>query len=96
MRFLRYFLIFIFLIVALSFALLNANPIEVNYYIGISKLPLSLLLVITFAVGCVVGLFITISWYWRARWEGRKLAKKLAIAEKELTNLRTMPLKDLT
>lgn len=96
MRFLRYVFIFILLVIALSFALLNANPVEINYYIGTSKIPLSLLLVITFTIGCLIGLLITLTWYWRARWEGRKLSKKLAMAEKELTNLRTMPLKDLS
>ena len=96
MRIIRYLFIFILLILALTFALLNANPVEINYYIGAGKLPLSLLLVITFAIGCMVGLLITLAWYWRARWQGRKLAKKLALAEKELASLRAMPLKDLS
>lgn len=96
MRIIRYIFIFALLLLALSFALLNASPVEINYYVGLSKLPLSLLLVLTFAVGCVVGLFITLSWYWRARWEARKLSKKLALVEKELSNLRAMPLKDLS
>ena len=96
MRIIKYSLIFLFLLLALSFALLNANLVEINYYIGSSKLPLSLMLVVSFALGSIVGLLITMSWYWHARWEGRKLAKKLALAEKELSNLRTMPLKDLS
>ena len=96
MRFIRYILIFIFLILALSFALLNASPVDINYYLGVSKLPLSLLLVVSFALGCIVGLLITLSWYWKARWECHKVNKKLALAEKELANLRSMPLKDLS
>lgn len=96
MRIIKYVLIFILLLVVLSFALLNATPVEINYYIGTSKPALSLTLVISFAFGCVVGLLSTLSWYWHARWEGRKLTKKLALAEKELANLRAMPLKDLS
>ncbi len=96
MRVIRYIFIFILLLLVLSFALLNASPVDINYYVGNSRLPLSLLLVISFGVGCLIGLIITISWYWHARWEGHKVAKKLALAEKELTNLRTMPLKDIS
>jgi putative membrane protein len=96
MRFIQYIFVFVLLLVALTFALLNANPVEISYYVGTAKLPLSLLLVITFAIGCVIGLLITVSWYWRARWDARKLAKKLALSEKELANLRSMPLKDLS
>ena len=96
MRIIKYALIFILLLVVLSFALLNAAPVEINYYIGASKSTLSLMLVVSFALGCVTGLVSTLSWYWHARWEGRKIAKKLALAEKELANLRAMPLKDLS
>lgn len=96
MRVIRYFFTFLFLMMALGFALLNAGAVDVNYYLGTSRLPLSLLVILAFGVGCIVGLLITMSWYWRARWEGRKCAKKLALVEKELANLRAMPLKDLS
>jgi hypothetical protein len=96
MRIIKYVLIFILLLIVLSFALLNATPVDINYYVGVSKSPLSLMLVVSFALGCVIGLLATLSWYWHARWEGRKLSKKLALAEKELANLRAMPLKDLS
>jgi len=96
MRIIKYALIFVLLLVVLSFALLNATPVEMNYYIGTSKAPLSLMLVVGFALGCVTGLVSMLAWYWHARWEGRKIAKKLVLAEKELANLRAMPLKDFS
>lgn len=96
MRIVRYILIVLLLLFALSFALLNAGNVELNYYLGTVKIALSLLLVLTFAIGCVVGFLISMSWYLKARWEARKINKKLAETEKELASLRVMPLKDLS
>lgn len=95
MRILRYLLFIILLLLALSFALLNADPVAINYYLGVSQIPLSILLVFSFGIGCIIGLLVSMSWYLRSKWHSRKLCSRLELAEKELANLRTMPLKDI-
>lgn len=95
MRLLRYILFIIILLLALSFALLNANPVSINYYLGTSQIPLSILLVFSFGIGCIIGLLVSMSWYLRSKWHNRKLHQRLELVEKELANLRTMPLKDI-
>lgn len=95
MRILRYIVFIVLLLLALSFALLNADAVSINYYLGTSQVPLSILLVFAFGIGCIVGLLVSMSWYLRSKWHNRKLTQRLELAEKELTNLRTMPLKDI-
>lgn len=96
MRLIRYIVLIAILLIALGFALLNANQVTVNYYIGTRHMPLSLLLVFTFGLGCIVGLLTSLGWYFRASYQVYRLRKKLEVTEKELSNLRAMPLKDLS
>lgn len=96
MRLFRYVFFIVLLLLVLAFALLNADPVVLNYYLGSSKVPLSILLVFSFALGCILGLALSMGWYLRSKWQNRKLHQRLELAEKELTNLRTMPLKDLS
>ena len=96
MRILRYILFILLLLLALTFALLNAQAVNINYYLGVSQVPLSILLVFAFGIGCIVGLLVSMSWYLRSKWHNRKMAQRLELAEKELANLRTMPLKDIS
>lgn len=96
MRLLRYVFFIVLLLLVLAFALLNADSVSISYYLGTSKIPLSILLVFTFGIGCIIGLLVSMNWYLRSKWQNRKLAQRLELAEKELTNLRTMPLKDIT
>ena len=58
MRIATYLLVVIVIFFGFSFAVLNATVVTVNYYLGESSLPLSWLLVIVFAVGCLLGLAV--------------------------------------
>lgn len=40
----------------MTFATLNSESVTINYYLGQSTLPLSLLLVLVFALGCLTGM----------------------------------------
>lgn len=50
-------LLLFILVIALGtlFAVLNAEPVLFDYYLGQSEIPLSLLLVVALAVGVLVG-----------------------------------------
>ena len=94
MRIFNYILLVIILIVGVSFAGLNSGSVSINYYVGVWKLPLSLLIVISFAIGCLMGLLAGTTLYLRLKSQNFQLKNRIKLAEKEVSNLRTMPLQD--
>lgn len=88
-------IIIIFLVlIGVSFAGLNAEHVTLNYYFGELKLPLSLLLVLTLLLGCLLGIFAGFIAYLRQKSQIYKLRCRIKTFEKEISNLRTIPLKD--
>jgi lipopolysaccharide assembly protein A len=86
---------FIFLLVlGLGFALLNASPVELNYYFGRVELPLAFALVLTLATGTLLGLLGTLNMVFKLKRENMKLKKIIKASERELTQLRALPVKD--
>ena len=62
MRYIYIVLGFILFILILGFALRNAQAVELNYYLGLVwRAPLSLMLLITFVCGIVVGMIACLS-----------------------------------
>lgn len=94
MRIISFILIILIILLGVSFALLNSTSVSVNYYIGQRTLPLSLLIVYVFVIGCLVGLLVA-SWViLKSKVKIRRLRKRLELAEKEVQNLRAIPLQD--
>lgn len=81
-------------VLALTINLKNPQSVELNYYFGLQwEAPLVLVLTATFILGLVFGwLFMTFSVIKNKRVAG-KTRKQLAKVEKEVENLRTMPIK---
>jgi len=94
MRIFTYCIFALILIVGVTFACLNAEPVAINYYIGKHSLPLSLLLVLSFAFGGLLGLLASFFMYIKQKAKIYKLNSRINTAEKEIANLRTMPLKN--
>jgi len=94
MRIVNVLVILTLLVLGLTFAILNAEPVTINYYVGKDTLPLSFLLTIAFLTGALVGLLIALVGFFRARRENRQLRKRIDLAEAEVNNLRSIPLKD--
>jgi len=82
------------LVLGLSFSLLNAHPVTVEYYLGKTDLPLSLALVIALFLGAVLGVLASLGIVVRQRRALSKLRKRVNDAERELSQLRTLPIKD--
>lgn len=78
----------------LSFALLNAHPVSVDYYFGELGLPLSLLLVFMLIIGAGIGVLGCLSLLLSKANQVRRMRKQLASTEREVTQLRRLPLKD--
>lgn len=94
MRIISYFLLLAIVIFGMTFATLNSESVTINYYLGQSTLPLSLLLVGVFALGCLVGMVVGIWLLIKAKMTNYRLHQRLNMAEKEIDNLRAIPLQD--
>lgn len=94
MRMVTYVILALLLLVGITFACLNADPVLINYYFGKRTMPLSLLVVLTFTLGCLLGLLVGCIMTLKQKSKNYRLQHRIKIAEKELANLRTIPLKD--
>lgn len=89
-------LIFVLLLIGfgLSFALLNAEPVVLDYYLGEVSLPLSLVLTLALVLGAIIGLLAASGILIRQRREITRSRRRLGQMEKELGELRKLPLRD--
>lgn len=89
-----YWLFFVFMIVfASSFALKNDQSVSVNYYFGIEwSGPLFAILGITLAVGLILGAIAMFPYSIKAKSQAGKAKRELAKIEKEVENLRKLPI----
>lgn len=94
MRIISFFLLLAIVIFGMTFATLNSESVTVNYYFDESTLPLSLLLVIVFAFGCFIGMLVGLWLLLKAKLHNYRVSQKLSLAEKEIENLRAIPLQD--
>ncbi len=88
------FLLLLVVLLGLSFALLNAGSVELDYYFGSVSMPLSLLVVLVLILGAVLGVLAAMTMMLRRRREISSVRRRLAETEKELNELRRLPLKD--
>lgn len=94
MRILTYLLLLLIVILGISFASLNSQKVWINYYVGQERMVLSLLLVIVFVIGSLIGFIVGLWFYLKIKLKNYSLKQRLKMAEKEIQNLRTIPLKD--
>ena len=94
MRIISYFFVLTIIIFGLGFAALNSESVTINYYLDQSTLPLSLLLVIVFALGCLLGIIAGLWLLLKVKMQNYRLKQKLSLAGKEIANLRAIPLQD--
>ena len=84
----------ILLIIGILFAVLNAEPVTLHYYFGDKQLPLSLVIISSIIVGALLGIVASAVIILQLKRDNARLRKLSATSEKELKNLRTMPIKD--
>lgn len=94
MRIISYFILLIIILFGMTFATLNSESVTINYYFNQSALPLSLLLVLVFALGCLIGIIAGLWLLIKTKLLNYRLRQRLQLAEKEIDNLRAIPLQD--
>ena len=93
MRIITYLVLLVIMLVGLTFASLNAIPVSFNYYLGTKTITLSMLLVVAFGVGVFLGLIVSFFSWIRLKKDNFLLKSRLKNVEKEVENLRSIPIK---
>lgn len=93
-RLFGFILLLIVVVLGLSFAVLNAESVKLNYYYGIAQAPLSLVVVLSISAGAVLGVIASLGMILSMRREVGRLHRKIQLTERELKNLREIPIKD--
>lgn len=94
MRIISYFFILAIIVFGMTFATLNSESVTINYYLDQSTLPLSTLLVIVFSLGCLLSFIVGLWFILKSKIQIYRLRNKLSLAEREIDNLRAIPLQD--
>lgn len=84
----------VLIIIGVSFAALNAASVQVNFYFKTVSMPISVLMTIMLGIGLFLGIILFIFRYWRLKIEYHKMKNQLKLTEKEIKNLRSIPLQD--
>jgi putative membrane protein len=88
-------LVLLIVLLGVSFSTLNAQSVDFNYYINSRTMPLSVLMAGTFSVGCFIGIIVCLWILVKVKVKNFQLEKRLKLAEKEIENLRAIPLQDI-
>jgi putative membrane protein len=87
-------LIAILVLLGLAFAVVNAKPVELNYFLASREVPLAMVLVLTLILGALMGIVFSLGLVIRLKRETLRLRRRIQQTEQEVVNLRTMPIKD--
>ena len=94
MRILTCFIVLMVILLGITFATLNSGPVTIHYYVGQHTFSLSLLLVLVFSAGSLLGLIVGFWLVLKLKVKNYRLTQHLKVAEKEIQNLRAIPLQD--
>jgi putative membrane protein len=81
-------------VVGLSFAVLNSQPVALNYYFGTRDVPLSLVVVCALAGGALAGVLASGALVLRLKAQAGQLRRQLRNAQKEADQWRILPVED--
>ena len=76
------------------FAILNAETVQINYYFGSKEAPLSLAIILSMLLGAILGLLASLGLILKSKREVSKHKRMSDVAEKEIANLRAIPIKN--
>lgn len=85
MKIFTYLCVLVLILIGVSFSLLNADKVTVNYFFGTSVLPASFLIIISIAIGAIVSSFFWLVKTFRQKSIEHGLKMKIEILEKALS-----------
>jgi len=93
-RILGYLFLLTVLILTLTFTTINVHEVQLNYYVGSQQVPLALILGATLIIGMLLGALVMMQPVMRLKLKSSKLRRTIRSNEKEISILRTLPLKN--
>ncbi len=93
-RIMTIILFVIVLMLGAGFSAINLTPVDINYYLGVLSLPLSMVIIAAIILGTLLGALALSTSILRLRYENRRLRKKLISSEQEINSLRILPITD--
>ncbi|MCF6219344.1 MAG: LapA family protein [Gammaproteobacteria bacterium] len=94
-RIILWLFIILVVIFGISFSVLNAELVTLDYYFSKIEVPLSIVVVTSLAFGILLGIATSILISLKNRRELSRLRKKLKNKELEISNMRAIPVQDL-
>jgi len=86
--------IILIVLLGIIFAVLNAEPVQLNYYFNSREMPLSLAIILSMFLGAILGVLASVVLILKYKNEISRLRKAADIAAKEISNLRAIPIKN--
>lgn len=81
-------------IIGLTFFLRNGQTVAVDYFLGSIELSLSIWLLIVLVIGVLLGWLTSLPVIFKLKRQNSRLSRQVKVTEKEINNLRVLPLKD--
>ena len=91
LRLFNILLLITLIVLGLSFAVLNAEPVPLNYYFGYREIPLSMIVVVALATGAVIGVLVSMGILLRQKQQTFRLRRQLKKAEKSASSTSILP-----
>jgi putative membrane protein len=88
-----FFILIVF--IGLIFHIKNDQLVELNYYVNSIPVSFSLVIVLTLCIGALLGVLASLPMILKLKHENAKLDRQVKITEKEINNLRVIPVKDI-
>jgi len=82
-------------VIGAALTVVNPEPVRLDLYMVSFQSPLPLILVGALALGGLLGILASLGLILRIKRENLKLRRKAQLAEREISNLRILPIKDL-
>ena len=93
LRFLTFIGTLALVLLIFVFSLENLEIIDINFLLRHVQVPLSVAMISCFILGALIGVLFSISLVIKNKSRAKYLAKKVAVAEHEVANLRQLPIK---
>jgi lipopolysaccharide assembly protein A len=93
-RIAKLILVFVILLIGLAFHLKNNQLIELDYYVDVINLPMSWLVVLVLFIGSMLGVLASLPIIIKLKRDKILLERQIKNSEKEINNLRVMPVRN--
>ena len=94
MRILMIIIYFIMAVLVVAFAALNAGSSQINLYFTTLTMPIALWMLLCCLFGILIGFCLFLGRFLRLKRVVHKIKNELKLTEKEIKNLRAIPLQD--